>query len=708
MEHLAFLFRPRSIAVVGVSRDASKLGSIIYHKLSAKKSSGTLRAEVYPVNPRIRELDGVKVYPRVSEIEGEVDMVVIAIPAESVVDVAWEAARKGAKVSVIVSGGFAEVGRKDLEDELRRIVEETGMRILGPNTLGVIDTLSGVDTFFLPSRKPLSDGRMAESLSDVSAGNVAVISQSGALSEVLMDCLWAGGVGIRAVVCVGNQVDLSTEDFIRYFAEDEATRVIAIYLEGVRDGRKLLNALLEASRRKPVVVIKAGKTEVAGKAAYTHTASMVGDIMVYRGAFKQAGVIEVEDMEEMADVVKAFSMMRPVNGNKLFVLTNAGGLAVLSSDLAIKYGLSLPDLPEGVRRELEESRARGVIPQIASIQNPMDLTAQGTSETFEQVFRTVALSGYYDLFLVMPTHQPPALDDTVIHRVSKIAREHGIPMVACEHGETEWSRIIREGFDRLGIPSYPDVRRAVRALSALASYRRPTSRPVNYPYPEDRLEWVGRLPNGPLQAEQASRILEEYGIETPRTLRILEEQELEEAFERISPPIVLKIVSRRITHKTDVGGVVVGLRSVEEALSSYRALRRKVEELGLEWEGLLLQEMVRGVELIFGSSWDKIFGPVVSVGIGGVFTEILKDISVRVAPVDPEQAEEMLGELKMRKIIDGYRGLPKVDVKVLAEKISTFSRIIFENPSIKQFEINPVIAAGDRLVAVDARGLIQR
>ncbi|MCS7125425.1 MAG: acetate--CoA ligase family protein [Aigarchaeota archaeon] len=705
---MKFLFNPRSIAVVGVSRDPLKLGSIIYHKLMRNKTLGILKAEVYPVNPRIRDLDGARVYSKISEIGESIDLVVIAVPAEVVVDIVREAGENEVKTAIIISGGFAETGRKDLDEELRRAISESSIRVLGPNTLGVLDLISGVDTFFLPHQKPLSNGRMAENLPEAILGNVAVISQSGALSEILMDCLKAGGVGIRTIVCVGNQIDLSTEDFLRYFAYDESTKVIAVYLEGVRDGRRFLNALIEASSKKPVVVMKAGKTEVASRAAYTHTASMVGSIQVYRGAFKQAGVVEVEDMEEMVDVVKAFSMLNPVRGNKLFVLTNAGGLAVLSSDLALQYGLAIPDMPVKVKEDLEELKKHGLIPQIAVVQNPLDLTAQGSSESFEQVFRIVASSSLYDLYLVMPSHQPPSLDDTVVDRLSSVARKYNVPMVVCEYGESEWSRLIRERSDKLGIPSYTDIRRAVKALSALTSYKRPIERSFKYPIKENRLRWIDSLPDGPLSEDSAIKILKEYNIEAPKTFRIMEEIELEKIMEHLSPPLVLKISSSKITHKTDVGGVLLGINTLEELVEGFRLLKKRVGDLGVEWEGATVQEMVRGVELILGSSWDAIFGPVVTIGLGGIYTEIIRDFSVRVAPIEPYEAEEMINELKMKKMLEGYRGSPRVDLKKLANAITSFSSIIFENSSIKQLEINPLIAKDDKFYAVDVRGLLNK
>jgi acetyltransferase len=708
MVDLKYLFNPASIAVVGVSHNPLKIGSIIYQRLTKNKSLGILKAEVYPVNPKVSSLNGRKVYPSISEIQDDVDLVVIAIPAEAVPDVIREAGEKKVKVAIIISGGFAEIGRIDLDGKLREAIKDTGIRVIGPNTIGVLDPYSGVDTFFLPRFKMLSDGRIAESLPDVTPGNVAIISQSGALSEIIMDCLKVSGIGIRAIVCVGNQVDLGIEDFLKYFSDDPLTKVIAIYMEGVKDGRRFLNALAEASAKKPVIILKAGKTEVAGRAAYTHTASMVGSIEVYRGAFKQAGVIEVEDMEEMIDVVKAFSMMNPSKGKKLFILTNAGGLAVISSDLALRYGLLVPSIPEEIKNNLEELKNRRLIEPIVIIQNPLDLTAQGTSEAFEEVYRIVASSGFFDLYLLMPSHQPPSIDDTVIDRLSRISREYDCCVVVCEHGESEWSKYIREKFDQLGIPSYPDVRRALTALSALTTYRKPRDKSYQPPRRTNKIKWLDGLENGLLDYDYAIKLLSHYGLEAPKTLKITDEGELHTVSGKLSFPVVMKIFSRRIAHKTDIGGVILGIKTHSELAEAYKVLKKKVLEMGLEWEGVIIQEMVKGVELLLGSSYDPVFGPTVTFGIGGVLTEALRDFSVRIAPIDFTEALEMINELKMKKILEGFRDLPPVNLERLAEKISEFSKITWENPSIRQLEINPLIASGDRFMAVDVRGLISK
>jgi len=705
MRDIDAFFNPASIAVIGVSENPAKLGTVIFRRLLESVKLGKLKAEVYPVNPRLRELDGVRVYSSVSEINGGIDLAVVAIPAQFVPSVIRDFGKK-VKTAIVISGGFAESGRRELDEELRRAIKETGVRVLGPNTIGVLDPYSGVNTFFLPRVKTLVDGREAENLPEPFPGNVAIIFQSGALSEMLMDFLYANRVGVRAVACVGNQVDVKIEDFMRYFAEDDLAEVIAVYLEGVEDGRSFLNAAAEASEKKPVVILKAGKTETGRRAAYTHTASIVGNIDVYRGAFKQAGVIEVDSIGEMVDVVKLFSMQKPARGKRLLILTNAGGLAVLSADLAFLKGLVVPELPEGVKKELERLKEEKTIIPIVVVHNPLDLTAQASSEAFEKAYRILASSKLFDLHLLMPSHQPPPVDDTVIDRLAGIALKSGAVVTACELGESEWARIFRKKFDEYGIPAYSELRRAIEALSKFVQYKRIKRGRFPPPLSKNKLEFRNEAGGRPLYWEEALDILREYDINTPRMRIVSDEREAVEAVEELGLPVVLKIYSDEVAHKTDVGGVLVNLRNKEEVLRGYRILRERVREIGVGWRGILIQEMVEGVEILLGSTWDRVFGPTVSVGVGGIYTEILRDFSVRVAPIDFREAEKMLEELRLRRLLEGFRGMPSVDKEALAKLISRFSKIIYENPSLKQFEINPLIASGRRFFAVDVRGFV--
>ncbi len=697
-------FTPRGIAVVGVSTDPNKPSSAIFKRLLLNKEEGLLKVPIYPVNPKYEEVDGHKVYPSVSAIDGDVNLVIISIPAELTPQVIEDSGRKGVKAAVVVSGGFAESGRKDLEEKLVSVARKYGIRIMGPNTIGLLDPYTGVDTLFLPRRKKLSTGEELESLPKPERGNLAIITQSGALGEITMDSLLKSGVGTRALVGVGNQADLGVEEFMEYFADDEKTKAIMLYLEGVKDGRKFTRSAYKTLQKKPVIVLKAGKTGAGARAALTHTASMVGNIEVYRGVFKQLGMVEAKDIEEFIDFGKAFSYLDPPKGKRLLVISNAGGAAVLASDAAPPYGLQLPKFGEDEVEKLEELKKRRVILPMVVLSNPLDLTGSATNETIIETYRALATSDQFDMHLIIPTHQPPTLDEKVVDGVAEVARNVGKSVVGCELGESEWSKLIRRRLDEMGIPSYPTPERAVRALYSLTLYRR-----KEYAEPElaekDRLEW---LPEGEMRMDTASRVMKEYGIHMPESAFAHTPEEANKLAEGMGFPVVLKARVTGISHKTDIGGVILGLENGQEVERAFREVSGRVSMKGFEFEGVYVQKMVPGVEAILGSIRDEQFGPIVSVGVGGIYTELFHDISVRVAPVSKEEALEMLEELRLKKLLDGFRGMEPVDKDALAGLIERFSRILPENPSITQIEINPLMCTGREFYAVDVRGLVQK
>ncbi len=469
-EKLNALFNPKSIAVIGASPDPSKLSNAIFKRLIDNARKGLLKASVYPVNPKYERIEGRKVYPSVLDIEGEVDLVIVTVPAEIVPEVLEEAGEKGVKAAIVISGGFAEAGRKDLEDRISEVVRKYELRVLGPNTVGLVDTYSGVDTLFTPRIKRTERGEELVNVLELKRGNVAIIAQSGALGVSIADCLTEENVGIRAFVSVGNQLDISVEELLEYFSEDDRTRVVMLYLEGVRDGRSFVEKARLASSRKPVIVLKAGKTDVGVKSALSHTASIAGDIEVYKGVFKQAGLIEAEDLEEFMDFGKVYSMQRPSRGGRLFILSNSGGMIVIASDAASLYGLQMPPLSEERLSELEELKRKGIIPKFVSLSNPLDLTASVSTEGFIRTFEVISQDPNYDMFLIIPVHSTPTLNERAIREIAKIAKEREKAVAICEVGGSPWSKLFRRISNECGIPSYPTPERAIRALHALTLY----------------------------------------------------------------------------------------------------------------------------------------------------------------------------------------------------------------------------------------------
>lgn len=412
-------------------------------------------------------IEGRKVYPSVLDIEGDVDLAIVTVPAEVVPEVLEEAGEKRVKAAVVISGGFAEAGREDLEDRVSEVVRKYKLRVLGPNTVGLVDTYSGVDTLFTPRVKRTERGEELVNVLELKRGNVTIIAQSGALGVSVADCLTEENVGIRAFVSVGNQLDISVEELLEYFSEDDRTKVIMLYLEGVKDGKSFVKKASLASSRKPVIVFKAGKTDVGIRTALSHTASIAGDIEIYKGVFKQAGLIEAGDLEEFMDYGKAYSMQGSSRGKRLFILSNSGGMIVVASDAASLHGLQMPPLSEECLSKLEELKRKGIIPRFVSLSNPLDLTASISTEGFIKAFEIISQDPNYDMFLIIPVHSTPTLNERAIREVARIAKEREKTVAICDVGGSPWSKLFRRISNECGIPSYPTPERAIRALHVL-------------------------------------------------------------------------------------------------------------------------------------------------------------------------------------------------------------------------------------------------
>ncbi|MEM4401166.1 MAG: acetate--CoA ligase family protein [Candidatus Caldarchaeum sp.] len=697
MSGLDFFFNPGSVAVAGVSRDESKIGRVIYDRLLENKRAGLLQADLYPVGASGGEIRGARVYRSLDEIGSGIDLVVVAVPAAAVPDLIVDAGRCGVRAAVVVSGGFSEAGNHMLDRRLREAVAVSGVRVLGPNTVGVLDPYTGVETFFTKPVKPFSDGKYARTITYPPQGGVALISQSGALAYFIIDSLGERNAGLRAAACVGNQVDVNIAELVGYFAEDRLTKVVAVYVEGLDDGREFLNEVLRARRAgKQVVVLKAGRTAAGGRAAYTHTASMVGEWDVYYGAFRQAGAVVVDNVRELVDVAFTASLQRPPKNRKAFVLSNAGGFSVMASDLAAIGGLELPHLPEDAVARLEHLKQSGILPAIVVPSNPLDLSGSATPQAFEEAYK--ALSGEFGIHLLMPFHLPPAMDDTVVERLSNLAAASGATVVACDAGGSEWALRMRRLFVERGVPALSSVEDAVRALCLYSQAYTPSR--SGFPPAQLREGEVSPIPRA-----QLHELLERYGLETAGEKVVFDEAEAVEAAERIGFPVVMKVASYRLPHKTDVGGVVVGVDTAEAVVKTFERLSSLAHRLGVGDEGVVVQETVKGVELLLGAKTDRVFGPVVTVGVGGVFTELVRDFITFVSPVDEEEAGMMLAMLRSSRLLAGFRNLPPADPHHLTRAIASFSRILYENPSIHQLEINPLMVLGSIIKAVDFRGL---
>ncbi|MDG7007817.1 MAG: acetate--CoA ligase family protein [Nitrososphaerota archaeon] len=694
-------FLPRSVAVAGVSTDPNKMGSIIFSNLLSNRKKGLLKAEVYAINPVHDRIGDEPCYPSIDALPEVPELLIVAVPESLTPGLMRSASRAGVKAAVMVTSGYSEAGKRDVEKAIGEDAAKYGMRILGPNTIGLQDTRSGVDSLFLRPTKELPDGSEIVSLLSPLEGGVVVITQSGHLGETISAELASNGVGIRALVGTGNQLDVSVADVMQYFADDPRTKVMAVYLEGLRDGRRFVQVARYASRRKPVVVFKVGKTDVGARAALTHTASLVGNYDVYRAAFRRAGVIEAESLHELVDFSIALSMLPPASGNRLAIITNAGGVGAIAADEGQKVGLRVDPLSVALKSRLRSEFEGEPFAANASFGNPIDLTASATTDQFVRATRLLMKTTECDLLVLMPTHQPPAIDYDVAQRLAGVVAGSK-PTAVAVIGRDPLAGKIHGEFMSKGIPSFPTPERAVRALAAASAYarlRRGTApRELGSKKPH---RFAVR--SGLLGTQEASRLLRSYGISEPQSAVVVSPKDFSE-LARLCYPVACKLISEGLLHKTDVGGVVLGVPDADGARSAFYQFKESAEKKGSRFRGMLAQAMVdKSIELILGGTRDSTFGPVVAYGLGGIYTEILRDYVVEIAPASREDVKSTLSQGRLGRILGGYRGGPKVDVDRLARVISSFSRIMSENPQISQMEINPLMVSEDGALAVDVR-----
>jgi acetyltransferase len=699
---LRCFFEPGSIAVAGVSSDPNKLGSIIYTNLLSNVSRGTLKANVYALNPSHTVLFGRPCFARVRSLPETPDLLIIAVPVSLALGLVTEAADAGVAGAILITSGYAEAGRRDLEQEIGRIASRKGMRILGPNTIGLLDTRSGVDSLFLRPSKPIPRGGEIISLLPPLKGDMVIITQSGHLGEIISEELASNGIGIRALVGTGNQLDVSVEDVIEYFADDPHTKSIALYIEGLRDGRRFLTTAARAVKRKPLIVYKVGKTETGARAARTHTASLVGDYEVYRAAFRQAGIVEARNLQELFDYCVSFSMLPQCTGDRLAIVTNAGGVGVVAADEAEEAGLQVRPLEESLERELHSRFGdRGFISN-ASLGNPIDLTATVSTGEFASVVQAVLRMRSVDLALVLPTHQTPAMDYDLAARLSEVVLDSRKPVCMCVMGHSDFAEKIHGDFTKKGIPDFPTPERAVRALAALSGYhsRRHAAHSPSLLGKAERTA-TAALESGRTR-EKVEDLLKECGIHEPVSRMVKSIHELRD-FE-IGFPAACKLVSKDLSHKSDVGGVILDVQGLEGLASAFERLRAIAKRRGIRFEGMLVQEMVKGgMEAILGGTRDATFGPVVIFGLGGIFTELSKEFELSIAPIGPTEAKDMIRRTKLSRGLDGFRGRTKVNVEMLSRTVSRFSRMLVDYPSMAEIEVNPLILIGDRFFVVDSR-----
>lgn len=696
MKKFQYLLEPRTIAVVGVSDDVARPGS---QAVRALLSNG-FQGKIFPVNPKYEQFEGMRCYPSVDAIDEDIDLVVIGVPAGGVIAVMEACARKKVGYVVVLSGGFRESGPEGIEREreLLRIAREAGIRMVGPNCLGFANIHSNVYAAFGSiTRAP-----------KLEAGSVSLVTQSGGFGYSIALACAEAGIGFRHVIATGNETDVDHVQLIDALIDDDKTRCIMVYIEGTRDGR----ALLEAGRRalaagKPVLLWKGGVTEQGMRAAESHTASMTGTYDFYRAVFKQTGIVEIQELHEAVDYLLAFGAGKYPTGGGVAVMGVSGGSAIVFADAGERSGLHLCDLAEPTQRALAE-----VVPSIGAIHNPIDLTAGYFStknqEKLEAAVRaTLADPGAHSVCVNLAT-TGKAGSLAAAQVLGRIAAETDKPLVVFSSAPASEVGEALQLFAQYGVPVFRSPSRAARAVAVLANYREARARLLRPQQVQESTAPAASLDvlrsGTALSEAQSKDLLASIGISVTRDVIVSKPGELSIA--DMKAPLVVKIVSADIPHKTEIGGVKLGL-STQQGLDDAIAQvldNARTRVPGARIDGVLVSEMVSGgFELIAGVVNDVVFGPVVVVGAGGIYAEILKDTSCRVAPFDETTAREMLGELKCRPILDGARGVAPRDIGAITRALAALSQFAWAHrEQVQEIDINPLFSLPDGAVAADA------
>lgn len=690
------ILRPRSIAVVGASRTPNTIGYQMLDNLLRHGYEGA----VYPVNPTAEAVHSIRAYPSVEAIPFPVDLAVVVVPKQHVLEVAEACGRKGVGGLVVISAGFKEVGEEGAERERRLLetVRRHGMRLVGPNCMGVLNTAPGVrmNATFAPTMPP--------------EGPVAFMSQSGAMGVTILDYAAEYGIGISQFVSVGNKPDVSGNDLIQAWAEDERTRVILMYLENFGNPRKFTRLAREITRRKPIIAVKSGRSGAGARAASSHTGALASADAATGALLAQSGVIRVDTVEEMFDLAMAFSHQPVPAGGRVAIVTNAGGPGILIADACEAHGLEVAELSAATRARLREW-----LPEEASVRNPVDMIASATAASYRRAVEAVLADPGVDG--VIATFVPPlgVRQEDVAEAIVAAAAGATKPVLAVLMGREGLPQGLAE-LNAAGIPGYRFPESAARALAAMYRHRQWLDRPAGEveTFAADtaavrrivaRAQAEGREK---LSETEVMRVLEAYGIPVAPHRVARTADEAVAAAEEVGFPVVLKVLSPRIVHKSDVGGVVVGLRGAEAVRAAFARMTAEVPaRAGIgadEVEGVLVQAMVRGgKETIVGMQADPSYGPLLMFGLGGIYVEALGDVVFRVHPVTDVDAAGMVRSIRGARLLEGMRGEPAVDRAAIERVIRRISQLAGDFPEIRELDVNPWVALPEGGVAVDGR-----
>ncbi|MBS7604883.1 MAG: acetate--CoA ligase [Candidatus Bathyarchaeia archaeon] len=692
-------FNPKSIAVIGASRDPTKVG----HRVLRNLVEGGFGGALYPINPNADEILGLKCYKSVRDIPGEVDLAVIVVPARTVPSVLEDCGASGVKGVVVISAGFGETGREgaQLERELVNICRKYGMRMQGPNCLGIISVQRRVNASFAPAM-PLP-------------GNIAFVSQSGALGSAILNWAIRNEIGFTKFISLGNEADLNAADFIEALGEDEDTKVIGLYIEGVKEGGRFIEVAKKVSRKKPIVAIKAGTTSAGMRAVSSHTGSLAGSDVAFSAAFKKAGIIRVNTLEDLFNLVLGFGLQPPLKGRRILIVTNGGGPGILATDACEKSNLELPLLEHEIIEELRKN-----MPPQASLGNPIDILGDADEKRYRLAIEAGLKSNNIDGIIVILTPQAVTPSERIAETLAEIGRLSSKPILASFMGFDEGSTIIRM-LKRNRIPNYAFPEQAAHVFRAMYEYTLILNSPIKEEVPkveinaEKILEVIQRVRSegrSVLTINEAMVIADAAGIPMPKAAVARSREEAGRLSDELGYPVAMKIISPDIIHKTDVGGVILGVKSRAEAEENYEYLLRRVRTVipRAKVSGVLIQKMApRGKEVIVGAVRDPQFGPLIMFGLGGIYVDFLRDVSYGLCPLTRAEAAEMIEETKAYALLKGVRGEPPSDIASIIDVMLKVSQIMMQFKDIMEMEINPlfVYESGEGCLGVDVRIIIR-
>ncbi len=695
---MKYLFEPRGVAVIGASHTPGKIG----YKVVENIVVGGYKGKVYPINPRGGELLGWPVHRTLDEIDSPIDVAAITVPADIVFSAIEECAKKQVKFAIIITSGFSEVGNVAEERKIARFATEHGVRVIGPNVFGLYSATASLNATFGPA--------------DVKSGNVAIITQSGAIGIAMIGKTKVEGIGLSAMISVGNKSDVDETDLLEYLTFQDDAKVVLMYLEGVKSGERLVEVLKKATRKKPVVVIKSGRSSRGAQAAASHTGSLAGVDKVFDDVARQCGVIRAESIQEALNWCKFLADTPMPLGEDCVIITNGGGIGVLTADACEKYGVNLSDEVADLKKTFES-----VMPSFGSAKNPVDITGGASPEDYDKALVAALANDNIDSVACLGC-QTGSFDAP---RFAQIAEERYRqykpvkPIVFSLFGGEEVEHSIVD-LKAKGIPVFPDVYEMTAFLGALyQDYRNKTSLPsevatadidtaaINSAIASARAD--GRHF---LLSHEAQQVMRAAHVVIPQSRVAHNPDEAVRCAEEIGYPVVMKVISKDIIHKSDAGGVALDLENKKEVLDAYEAILRNCHAYKADAviEGMQIDEMIRhGIETIVGARRDAAFGPTVMFGLGGVYVEVLKDIAFRSFPISREETLNMIGQIHSYPLLLGVRGESRKDIDEVADTITKVGWILRKCPAISDIEVNPLVVYdhGEGVKAVDVRILLR-